>query len=240
VTLMGTNRSSTSGRLVDETGQRPAQVKAALVLAVLSRQASVAQTAAAAAVGEAELGEWLRLFVEAGNDGLRRGARPPGGSRDLGAPAELSRADLADERRVLLAMLHETQGQAQSWRWSAQGCLGPFRELETIRADTATPVSRFSALVGIPRRSYFRRLALLRTGENAARRRGTVTQLCAQVVAPYITSWPEYGHRKIHALMIGDGHVTSQSTVLRTMRLLRRSEHRVDGEPSESDRWRNG
>jgi hypothetical protein len=237
---MGTNRSSTSGRLVDETGHWLAQAKAALVLTVLRRQASVAHTAAAAAVGEAELDEWMRLFVEAGIDALRRGTRPPDGSRDRGAPADLSRADLADERRALLAILHETQDRAQSWRSSAQGCLGPFRDLEMIREDTATPVSRFSALVGIPRRSYFRRLALLRTGETAARKRATVSQLCAQVVAGYVDRWPEYGHRRIYALMLSDGHVTSQSTVLRTMRVLRRSEDRVDRGPCESDDWRNG
>jgi hypothetical protein len=111
-----------------------------------------------------------------------------------------------------------------------------------IREDAAMPISRFCALVGIPRRSYFRRLALLRSGEGAGRGRAAASsiQLCAPIVAAYVVRWPEYGHRRIHALMLSDGHVTSQSTVLRAMRLLRRSPRAAGTEPRESDHWHNG
>ena len=102
-----------------------------------------------------------------------------------------------------------------------------------IREDAAMPISRFCDMLGIPRRSYFRRLACMRSGENAAAR-GAVTsvQLCAPIVAAYTARWPEYGHRRIHALMLRDGHVTSPSTVLRTMRLLRRCDRSADADPA--------
>jgi hypothetical protein len=107
------------------------------------------------------------------------------------------------------------------------------RDLETIREDAAMPVSRFCDVVGIPRRSYFRGLARMRSAENAAvtDRPPSSVQLCAPIVAAYVARWPEYGHRRIHALMLRDGHVTSPSTVLRAMRLLRRSERGAGGDP---------
>jgi len=99
-----------------------------------------------------------------------------------------------------------------------------------IRQDTAMPVSRFCALFGIPCRSYFRRLARLRSGESQARKRvaAPCTELCAPIVAAYTARWPEFGHRTLHALMAADGHVTSPSTVLRAMRLLRRADRTVE------------
>jgi uncharacterized SAM-binding protein YcdF (DUF218 family) len=95
-----------------------------------------------------------------------------------------------------------------------------------IRQDTEMPVSRFCALFGIPCRSYFRRLARMRSGESQAGKRlpAPSTELCAPIVAAYTARWPEFGHRTLHALMAADGHVTSPSTVLRAMRLLRRAD----------------
>jgi hypothetical protein len=88
-------------------------------------------------------------------------------------------------------------------------------------------------MLGIPRRSYFRRLARMRSGESATDADSPPpVQLCAPIVATYTERWPEYGHRRIHALMMQDGHVTSPSTVLRAMRLLRRSQRRANGEPA--------
>lgn len=109
-----------------------------------------------------------------------------------------------------------------------------------IRQDAAMPVSRFCVLLGIPRRSYFRRLAMLRSGESAGTRATAPSaQLSAPIVAAYMARWPEYGHRRIHALMLSDGHVTSPSTVLRAMRLLRRA-GRDGGGQREPERRRNG
>lgn len=110
-----------------------------------------------------------------------------------------------------------------------------------IREDAEMPISRFCDVLGIPRRSYFRRLALLRSGESAVHGRtaALLTQLSAPIIAEYAARWPEYGHRRIHALMLSDGHVTSPSTVLRVMRLLRRSEHGADGGRIEAEHRHN-
>jgi putative transposase len=104
-----------------------------------------------------------------------------------------------------------------------------------IREDAAMPVSRFCDILGIPRRSYFRRLTRMRSGDGAAgrRRAAPCVQLCGPIVATYTARWPELGHRRIHALMAGDGHVTSPSTVLRAMRLQSLSGRGADGDASE-------
>lgn len=88
------------------------------------------------------------------------------------------------------------------------------------------PVSRFCALVGIPRRTYFRRLALLRSGRTAGARgrRATSVEACVPILARYAAQWPAYGHRRLHKLMLDDGHVTSASTVLRALRVIRNAE----------------
>lgn len=41
------------------------------------------------------------------------------------------------------------------------------------------------------------------------------------ILARYTAQWPNYGHRRLHRLMLADGHVTSASTVFRALRLLR-------------------
>ena len=85
------------------------------------------------------------------------------------------------------------------------------------------PVSRFCVLIGIPRRTYFRRLALLRSGQStdAHHRRAASVEACLPILARYTARWPGYGHRRLHRLMLADGHVTSASTVFRALRLLK-------------------
>lgn len=85
------------------------------------------------------------------------------------------------------------------------------------------PVSRFCVLIGIPRRTYFRRLAQLRSGQNThtRQRRAASVEACMPILARYAAQWPGYGHRRLHRLMLADGHVTSASTVFRALRLLR-------------------
>ena len=82
------------------------------------------------------------------------------------------------------------------------------------------PVSRFAALIGIPRRTYHRRLAAARTG--APQIRGPwpapVVEAVEPVAAKYAADWPGWGHRKIHALMAADGIDASASTVERALR----------------------
>jgi hypothetical protein len=77
-------------------------------------------------------------------------------------------------------------------------------------------VSRFTALAGIPERTYWRRLARHRAGDPV---KGPwpspkVDQVEA-VAAKYAADWPAWGHRKIAAMMRVDGHQVSTSTVER-------------------------
>lgn len=88
-----------------------------------------------------------------------------------------------------------------------------------IRQDAAMPVSRFAALIGIPRRTYQWRLARYRAGEPV---KGPwpapVREVIEPLVAKYAADFPAWGHRKIHALMAADGIHASLSSVERAMR----------------------
>jgi putative transposase len=81
------------------------------------------------------------------------------------------------------------------------------------------PVSRFTALARIPRRTYHRRLARSRDGDPVKGPWPTprVDDVEA-VAAKYAEAWPAWGHRKIAALMRADGHTVSTSTVERALR----------------------
>ena len=81
------------------------------------------------------------------------------------------------------------------------------------------PVSRFADLAGIPERTYWHRLARLRTGAKAKGPWPTpAVDLIEEVAAKYAADRPAWGHRKIAALMRADGHVVSDSTVERALR----------------------
>jgi putative transposase len=99
------------------------------------------------------------------------------------------------------------------------GAAGPFEDLEVIRQDAAMPVSRFTVLIGIPRRSYTRWIAKARAGNPA---KGPwpapAVEAMEPIVEKYAQDWPAWGHRKIHALMRTDGYDVSVSTVERAMR----------------------
>lgn len=96
---------------------------------------------------------------------------------------------------------------------------GPFPDLEVIRQDAAMPISRFTALLGIPRRTYTRWFAAARAGNLV---KGPwpapAVEAIEAVVEKYAAAWPAWGHRKIAALMRADGHPVSVSTVERAMR----------------------
>lgn len=81
------------------------------------------------------------------------------------------------------------------------------------------PVSRFTALAGIPERTYRRRLARLRAGEHV---KGPwpapKVEAVEALAAKYAADWPAWGHRKVAALMRADGHDVSTSTVERALR----------------------
>jgi len=46
-------------------------------------------------------------------------------------------------------------------------------------------------------------------------------ELCVPILARYVAAQPDRGHRHLHAQMLADGHVTSQATVLRALRIIR-------------------
>ena len=88
-----------------------------------------------------------------------------------------------------------------------------------IRQAAAMPISRFTALLGIPRRTYTRWMARRRAG-TAPKGPWPAPAVDASepIVEKYAQAWPAWGHRKIHALMRADGYVVSVSTVERAMR----------------------
>ncbi|GAA2111984.1 hypothetical protein GCM10009780_68120 [Actinomadura alba] len=81
------------------------------------------------------------------------------------------------------------------------------------------PVSRFCQLTGIPRRTYTRKLAGMRSGPvGKGPWPAPVVDAIEPVVAKYAADWPAWGHRKIHWLMAADGIAASASSVERAMR----------------------
>lgn len=89
-----------------------------------------------------------------------------------------------------------------------------------IRLDAAMPVSRFCALFGIPRRTYCRMQARQRSGQPAVKGPWPSPSLdmVEKLLRDYLLEQPDLGHRRIHAMLLADGHTTSPSTVLRAMR----------------------
>lgn len=192
----------------------PAQRRVDLVIAVLAGKLSLVSGARRAHVSDTEFAQWIDRFIEAGEAGLQH-------SSTTAQP--VSSADLTAQNEALRARLAELRAEAEHWRNRAGNLLGPFRDIEAIRLAEHMSVARFCALLRMPRRSYFRQLVRLRSGETGnTRRPAPCTETCASIVAAYMAIWPEYGHRKLHALMMADGHITSPSTVLRAMRRQRR------------------
>lgn len=91
-----------------------------------------------------------------------------------------------------------------------------------IRRSAGMPVSRFCLLVGIPRRTYCRMQEQLKRGKPTTKGPWPSASLDAvvDVLGDYVTQHGNLGHRKIHALILADGHITSPSTVLRGIRRL--------------------
>jgi len=91
-----------------------------------------------------------------------------------------------------------------------------------IRNEAAMPVSRFCGLVGIPRRTYCRLQFRERSGKTVEKGPWPAPSMdmVECLLAEYVLEHPTYGYRRIHQLMVADGHVTSQSTVLRAMRKM--------------------
>ena len=71
------------------------------------------------------------------------------------------------------------------------------------------------------RRTYARRLKPLRSTRPPENKRDStsIVSTCAQLVDDYMANHPDYGYRRIHELMIADGHIVSASTVHRAIQL---------------------
>ena len=88
-----------------------------------------------------------------------------------------------------------------------------------IRQDAGMPTSRFTALFGIPERTYRRWQARARHGLPNRGPWPTPAQDVIEAVAVELADrWPAWGHRKITALGNADGHPACDSTVLRALR----------------------
>ena len=102
-----------------------AQAKATSVMAILKRKATAAETAATLGVEETEVAAWVRLFVEAGEEGLRGRALPGAASQGPGAAVGLTHLDQVRENESLRSALRELRDETRLWREAAQGVLGP-------------------------------------------------------------------------------------------------------------------
>lgn len=89
-----------------------------------------------------------------------------------------------------------------------------------IRQAVRMPVSRFTQLLGIPRRSYTRWLARQRAGGGSGKGPwpAPAVEAAEPIVEKYAQTWPAWGHRKIYGLLAADGYDFSLSTVERAMR----------------------
>ena len=88
-----------------------------------------------------------------------------------------------------------------------------------IRVESGMPTSRFVRLIGVPERSYRRWQRRERDGQPT---RGPWPAPSCDRVEPLAIEkadrWPAWGHRKIAALLRGDGIEAPDSTVLRALR----------------------
>jgi putative transposase len=90
-----------------------------------------------------------------------------------------------------------------------------------IRTEAGMPISRFSTLVGMPRRTYGRRRSRWLAGDPA---KGPWPAPVVDVIEPGVAklaeAWPVWGHRKIAALYAIEcpGEAASTSSVERAMR----------------------
>ena len=74
-------------------------------------------------------------------------------------------------------------------------------DLEVIRTQAGMPITRFTALIGMPRRTYTRHRSRWLEGEPV---KGSwpapVVEVIEPTVAKLAEAWPAWGHRKIHAM----------------------------------------
>jgi transposase len=95
----------------------PAEVKARIVLSVLSGEVSIAEAARREKVSEQSIGRWKADFLEAGKTALVAGKSGP----------STREAQLEAEVAELTQALGEAAVELRVWKKSAEGRLGPSR-----------------------------------------------------------------------------------------------------------------
>ncbi len=95
------------------------------------------------------------------------------------------------------------------------GDLPGFADLELIRTEAAIAVTRFCALLGIPRATWYRwkRAVQGRPGHWPA----PVVDALEPLAASYAVTFAAWGHRKLWALLQADGYNVSMSSVARAL-----------------------
>jgi hypothetical protein len=182
------------------------------VLSVLSNPASCAQEALRCGVAESDVEQWRRLFIDSGRRGLLSSGR---------VKPQPSATSLEFQNTFLRSALRNTLAELRSYQRESRGQLGPFDRVEEIRRESVITIARFSVLTGMSRRTYARRLELLRSATPPENKRDStsIVSTCAQLVDDYMANHPDYGYRRIHELMITDGHIVSASTVHRAIQV---------------------
>jgi transposase-like protein len=217
-------REGPRGRRTAQQVALTAEERLEAVLSVLANRATGEQEALRCGVAETEVKRWSQLFIESGSRGLIACGRPE---------PQLSVTTLAVRNAELKSELRVKLAELRSYCQGAHGELGPFVQVEEIRRESGIGISRFCVLIGVSRRTYFRRLALMKSGR-PPKKEGDSTSIvstCAQLVERYVVAHPGYGHRRIHELMIADGHMVSASSVFRAIRIfqLRESDPTAQG-----------
>ena len=95
----------------------PAEVKARIVLSVLSGEVSIAEAARREKVSEQSIGRWKADFLEAGKTALVAGKSGP----------STREQQLEAEGAGLTQALGEAAVELRVWKKSAEGRLGPSR-----------------------------------------------------------------------------------------------------------------
>jgi transposase InsO family protein len=88
-----------------------------------------------------------------------------------------------------------------------------------IRVEEGVSTTRFCELIEMPERTWRRWQAKARRGQPPKGPWPTPAQDAIELDAIAMAKdWPAWGHRKVTALLAGDGHVVNESTVKRVLR----------------------
>ena len=122
----------------------PVEKKTRIVLSILAGEMTIAEAARREKVSEQSIGRWKADFLEAGKAGLAAGKSGPS-TREQQLEAEVTE---------LTQALGEAAVEIRVWKKSAEGRLGPSRDLEVIRLEAGMSTSRFVKLIDMPERTW--------------------------------------------------------------------------------------